>query len=145
MIKKNIGIIGNGFVGSAIAAGFALHANVRVFDKDPRRSINSLKETINKSNFVFISVPTPMEKVEGGKIDLQILDTAIHDAVNPIDKDDDFSFEDTIFIIKSTVIPGTTEKYKKKYPFAKFVFNPEFPDPDRLHRLFFYKKTRTIL
>ena len=44
---KKIGIVGNGFVGSAIAAGFALHAKVRIYDKNPDRSIHSLQETIN--------------------------------------------------------------------------------------------------
>ena len=38
---KNIGIIGNGFVGSAIAAGFGLHANVRIYDKDSRKTMNN--------------------------------------------------------------------------------------------------------
>ena len=31
---RNVGIIGNGFVGSAIASGFILHANVRIYDTD---------------------------------------------------------------------------------------------------------------
>jgi len=141
---KNIGIIGNGFVGSAIAAGFALHANVRVYDKDPNRSINSLSETVSKSEFVFISVPTPMKHVDGGEIDLTILDTAVHEAVNPLAGDDNFSFENTIFIIKSTVIPGTTEKYQKKYPFAKFVFNPEFLT-ERSANLDFINASRIVL
>lgn len=119
---KNIGIVGNGFVGSAIAAGFALHAKVKVYDKDPNKSIHSLRETIEESDFIFISVPTPMKRVNGGEIDLSILDSAVHDAVGIL------SFKQTgkIFVIKSTVVPGTTERYQEKYPFAKFVFNPEF-------------------
>ena len=106
---KNIGVIGNGFVGSAIVAGFSLHANVRVYDKDDRRSINTLEDTVNKSDYVFVGVPTPMETVEGGKIDLSIMDSVFEELslINNNDK--------TIFVIKSTVIPGTTKKFQEKY------------------------------
>ena len=40
----NIGIIGNGFVGSAVAQGFSLWAIVRVYDVEPHRSTHSLDE-----------------------------------------------------------------------------------------------------
>ena len=32
-MKNSIGIIGNGFVGSAISSGFGLHAEIRIYDK----------------------------------------------------------------------------------------------------------------
>ena len=64
----NIGIIGKGFVGSAVAHGFSAacgyNANIRIFDKDPSRSSNTLTETVNESDFIFISVPTPANKKE---------------------------------------------------------------------------------
>ena len=44
---------------------FLLHgynANIRIFDKDPSRSSNTLTETVNESDFIFISVPTPANK-----------------------------------------------------------------------------------
>ena len=59
----NIGIIGKGFVGSAVSHGFSnsvgYKANIRIYDKDKSKSLNSLKEVVTKSEFVFISVPTP--------------------------------------------------------------------------------------
>ena len=137
---KKIGIVGNGFVGSAIAAGFALHAKVRIYDKNPDRSIHSLQETINESDFVFISVPTPMKHVDGGEIDLSILDAAVHAAVDPLNNNP----SNKIFVIKSTVVPGTTEKYRKKYPFARFVFNPEFLT-ERSANLDFINASRIVL
>ena len=124
-MKKNIGIIGNGFVGKAIVNGFALHANVLVYDKDPNRTINSLEEVVNKSNYVFISVPTPMESVEGGKIDLSIIDNVFNDIVS-CEKHEGFSYDNVLFVIKSTVVPGTTQKYREMYPDLRIVFNPEF-------------------
>jgi len=140
---RQIGIVGNGFVGSAIAAGFALHANVRIFDKDPKRSIHTLSETVSESDFVFVSVPTPMKYVDGGEIDLAILDSALHEIMT-VEKNENFSFEKTIFIIKSTVIPGTTERYTKRYPQARFIFNPEFLT-ERSANLDFINAARIIL
>ena len=140
---KNIGIIGNGFVGSAIAAGFALHANVRVFDKDPKKSIDTMTTVVNESEVVFISVPTPMESVEGGKIDLSIIDTVFNDII-ATPKSSKFSYENVIFVIKSTVIPGTTESYRKKYPELRIVFNPEFLT-ERSANLDFINANRIVL
>ena len=124
-MKKNIGIIGNGFVGKAIANGFALHANVFVHDKDPTKTIHTLQEVVNNCNYVFISVPTPMETVEGGEINLSIIDS-VFDEIYSVEKSPDFSYKDVVFVIKSTVIPGTTASYQDKWPELRIVFNPEF-------------------
>jgi len=122
MKKPNIGIIGRGFVGSAVQHGFSPNvgcdAEVRVYDKDPTKSLNSIDETVNFSNFVFISVPTPTKK--DGNIDLTILESVINDISN-VSKNND-----TIFLIRSTIIPGTTRSLQLKFPNLKLVFNPEF-------------------
>jgi len=135
---KNIGIIGNGFVGSAIAAGFGLHANVRVYDKDPRKTLHTLDDTINKSDFVFVGVPTPMEFIEGGRIDLSIMKSVFED-INNVSNN-----KDTIFIIKSTVVPGTTHEFQEDYPNLKIVFNPEFLT-ERSANLDFINASRIVL
>ena len=122
MKKPNIGIIGRGFVGSAVQHGFSPNvgcdAEVRVYDKDPTKSLNSIDETVNFSDFVFISVPTPTKK--NGNIDLTILESVINDISN-VSKNND-----TIFLIRSTIIPGTTRSLQLKFPNLKLVFNPEF-------------------
>ena len=122
MEKPNIGIIGRGFVGSAVQHGFSPNvgcdAEVRVYDKDPTKSLHSLEETVTLSDFVFISVPTPTKK--NGNIDLTILEDVINDIYN-VSKNND-----TIFLIRSTIIPGTTRSLQLKFPNLKLVFNPEF-------------------
>ena len=80
----NIGIIGNGFVGSAISSGFGLHAKIRIYDKNPNKSTHSLSEVINLSDFVFVSVPTPMNKKKNGVMDTRIIDSVFDEVVNKI-------------------------------------------------------------
>jgi UDPglucose 6-dehydrogenase len=134
---NNIGVIGNGFVGSATVAGFSLHANVRVYDENPKASINTFEETINESEFVFVCVPTPMS-LETGKIDLSIIES-VFDRASKVNKRDD-----NIFIIKSTVIPGSVEKLVKSYPGLNIVFSPEFLT-ERNAKLDFINASRIII
>lgn len=72
--KPKIGVIGAGFVGGAIARGFALQAEVKIFDKDPMRSIHSFEE-VCQQDFIFLCLPTPMMHVEGGEADLSIINS----------------------------------------------------------------------
>ncbi len=78
---KKIGIIGRGFVGSAVEFGFSAQtgcdAVVKVYDKNPKLSQHSLEETVNESDFIFLSVPTPSNV--DGSINLDILTQALHD------------------------------------------------------------------
>ena len=79
MKKKIIGIIGKGFVGSAVAQGFSqavgYDAEILIYDKDPLKCQNSLREVVEKSEIVFISVPTPAN--EDGSINLKILESCL--------------------------------------------------------------------
>ena len=139
----NIGIIGNGFVGSAIVSGFSLHANVKIYDAKPELSTHSLYDVVNESDYVFIGVPTPMKTVTGGEIVLDIMDSVFESIVS-VKKSESFSYENVVFIIKSTVIPGTVEKYKRMYPNLRIVFNPEFLT-ERSARLDFINSSRVVL
>ena len=84
---KKIGIIGRGFVGSAVEFGFSAQtgcdAIVKVYDKNPKLSQHSLEETVNESDFIFLSVPTPSNV--DGSINLDILTQALHD-INKVNK-----------------------------------------------------------
>ncbi|MDC0917531.1 hypothetical protein OAQ61_00275 [Candidatus Marinimicrobia bacterium] len=121
-MKNNIGIIGRGFVGSAVAHGFSdqtgYSTNIRIYDVDTEKSINSLDDTINKSDFIFLSVPTPAN--HDGKIDLSIVESVLK-SISDINNSDS-----NIILLRSTVVPGTSEKLQKKFPNLRIVFNPEF-------------------
>ena len=55
-MKENfkVGIIGRGFVGSAVQFGFSPNvgcdAELRVYDKDISKSTHTLEETVNEDN-----------------------------------------------------------------------------------------------
>ena len=111
-----IGIVGQGFVGSAVYAGFKNYFNVETFDLNKKSTCDSLKTLVEKSQFIFICLPTPMEK--DGKCHIGIVENVISE-INSISTK-------KILIVKSTIPPGTTEKWNKKYKNVDIVFNPEF-------------------
>ena len=138
-MSKNIGIIGNGFVGSAVEFGFSAQTNcdavVRVYDKNPARSVHTLDETVNKSDFIFVSVPTPSNL--DGSMNVRILESALMD-IQRVNK------RKNIILIRSTILPGTTTKLQKKFKKLNLVFNPEFLT-ERSAKFDFINQSRFIL
>ncbi len=111
-----IGVIGNGFVGSAVANGFNKYS-VKVFDKNPDLSTHTLKDVVSQ-DLVFICVPTPMKDVMGEDCNLSIIESCFRD-IEEIGSD-------AILIIKSTVPIGTTSTLQSKHSGLKIVHSPEF-------------------
>lgn len=115
---KSIGIIGNGFVGSAIVNAFKNNFNIKINDKDLSRSNSTLEETL-ESDVVFVCVPTPMKNASGTECNLSILKSVL-DEINIKNKNKN------IIVIKSTVPPGTTQELQEKYPSLNLLHSPEF-------------------
>ncbi len=112
MENYTVGVIGNGFVGESQAFAFSPTAEIKIHDKNPLRSTHTLKETC-QSDFVFIAVPTPMKK--DGSQDISYIEN-VFNKVSP----------GPIYIIKSTILPGTTQKLVERYSNLDIVFSPEF-------------------
>jgi len=110
--KSKVGVVGNGFVGEAISYAFSSTNSLFVYDINPKKSPNDL-EIIHDCDYVFICVPTPMFK--NGSQDLTYIESAFKNSTTK-----------PIYIIKSTILPGTTEKILKKYKNIKIIFSPEF-------------------
>ena len=130
MKKIKIGIIGNGFVGEAQAFAFSPVSDIYIYDLDPLKSTHSLKE-VNLCDFVFVCVPTPMNK--DGSQDFTIVEKVFENATKK-----------PIYIIKSTILPGSTEKLLSKYVDKKIVFSPEFLT-ERTAKLDMLTQSRIIL
>ena len=136
---KKIGIIGRGFVGSAVEFGFSAqtgcNAVVKVYDKNPKLSLHTLGETVNESDFIFISVPTPSNR--DGSINLDILQDVLFEISN-------INQTDSVILIRSTIVPGTTRFFQQKFTNLNLVFNPEFLT-ERSAKYDFINQSRFIL
>lgn len=121
IVPINLGIIGYGFVGQAVANGFNVASGgkdiIRFYDK--YKDTLSLEKVVNESEFIFVSLPTPMKEDESG-IDLSI----IKEVVSEIAKFTDGT--DKVVVLKSTITPGTTASLEEAHPKTQFCFNPEF-------------------
>lgn len=111
-----IGVVGQGFVGTAIKEGFKDHVNIETYDKFKESTCSSLEELSEKAEIVFVCLPTPMKK--NGDCDLSIVKETIYN-LNSYDNTN-------IAVIKSTVLPGTTDSLNKECDNIQIVFNPEF-------------------
>jgi len=122
-MNSSIGIIGQGFVGSAVREGMKNHFNVVCYDKDPNKysNIGSIFEMMEVVDTAFLCVPTPMQR--SGECDLGIIGAALNDIAACAKTLDKKRF---IVIIKSTVPPGTTEYFNSIFKDLDIVFNPEF-------------------
>ena len=110
--KFKVGVIGNGFVGESISFAFSPTTDLRVYDINPLKSTHT-KEEVDQCDFVFVCVPTPMKK--DGSQDLSYINKVFEEAAfGPI------------YIIKSTVLPGTTKELNNKYHNLSIIFSPEF-------------------
>ncbi len=119
-----IGIVGQGYVGTAIKVGFEPHYQVETYDKydEDKSTCESLRDLVGKCEVMFVCVPTPMNK--DGSCHTDIVESVVkeidewvsryHKDINPI------------VVIKSTVSPGTTDRLNKKYDGVSVIFNPEF-------------------
>ena len=118
----NIGIIGQGFVGSAIREGLKNFYNIKTYDIDKEKCNSTHQEVCNGSDVIFICVPTPMRK--SGECDTRILEDAIKKVNSACIAD--VNKNRPVLVIKSTIPPGTTKKLNKIATVLDVCFSPEF-------------------
>ena len=114
-----VGIIGQGFVGSAIREGLKGFYEVLTYDTDTSKCNSSHKAVCTECEIIFVCVPTPMRK--SGECDTRIL----QGAVNKISEECKSSGKNPVLVVKSTVPPGTTDSISSKTS-LKVCFSPEF-------------------
>jgi UDPglucose 6-dehydrogenase len=119
--NTNVSIIGFGFVGGAM--GFLCDQNnVKYNVYDPKyNDFNSISDLINKcekdKNYYFISVPTP-SKING-ECDISIVDVVLSEINSNCTKN-------SVVIIRSTLEPGSCDKFYEEYQNIDIVLCPEF-------------------
>jgi len=109
---KKLGIMGAGMVGGALINYLEKkHANYVVYD--PPKGFQDTK-SLNEADIVFICVPTPFNEGTKG-FDLSF----VHEAFSVLEPN-------KIVVLKSTIVPGTTEKLQRQYEQQRILYNPEF-------------------
>ena len=123
---STIGIIGYGYVGRSVEYGFVDYDRERGYE--PKHSVlvydkykgpKDLNGVLRCSDILFVCLPTPYDE-KALKIDLSIFD-AMMARIAPR-----LAGTGKVVVIKSTVTPGTTQRYARLYPQVPFAMNPEF-------------------
>ena len=122
MAKTKIGIMGLGMVGGSMARyyqnlrGYAMGEDL--FGYDPLKGMTDLAALNRNAEVVYVAVPTPYVTDEAsGKIGFDL--SYVRDAMRSLEGS-------KIVVIKSTVLPGTTEMLQAEFPRHRLLFNPEF-------------------
>jgi UDPglucose 6-dehydrogenase len=112
---KKLGIVGHGFVGSAVNQGFT--KDVKKYIVDPNKfSGNSIKKLLDfRPDAVFVSVPTP--QLESGECNTSIIESVLQE-LN--------AGKNLLVIIKSTVPAYKLQNIKEQCINLRIVYNPEF-------------------
>lgn len=109
--KPTIGFIGQGFIGGSYADDFENRGYevVRYAKEEP---YNKNKDAIKTCDIVFIAVPTPTTP-DGFSFDI------VKSTLSLVGLG-------AIVVIKSTVLPGTTEMLQEEFPDIFLMHSPEF-------------------
>jgi len=116
----NVGVIGQGFVGTAIYEGLKQYHNLLTFDIDEQKCNSTLPTVVRDCDIIFQCLPTPMKR--SGQCDLSIVEKSLHD-INLLASS---YAQEKIVVIKSTVPPGTTERLNNEFENITVIFSPEF-------------------
>ncbi|OGL78694.1 hypothetical protein A3F28_02090 [Candidatus Uhrbacteria bacterium RIFCSPHIGHO2_12_FULL_57_11] len=106
-----LGVVGVGMVGGAVKRYYE-SKGTPIFAYDKFKNLGSVEE-VNKADIIYICVPTP-HKDDGG-FDLSFVEEAVRNI-----------FGSKTIVLKSTILPGTTERFQMQFPQHRFLFNPEF-------------------
>lgn len=110
----NIGIIGKGFVGTAISEGFKTQGHETICH-DIRLETN-IRDVLN-TPIIYICVPTP--SAPNGDCDTSIVESVLQELYS-------LNYEGSV-CVKSTVKPGSIDSWRKKFSkVLNISFVPEF-------------------
>jgi len=111
MFREVIGFIGQGFIGKHMADDFE-NRGYSVVRYALEKEYVGNKQKLKSCDIIFIAVPTPT-KPDG--FDLSIVRAALAEVP-----------EGATAVIKSTIVPGSTEKLQNDFPNITVMHSPEF-------------------
>jgi len=114
---KTIAIVGHtGVVGKQVYRWFKEKTTIKykVMGLSKDKQTHSWNEINKEAKYIFIAVPTPFNW-EKNEPDMSIVEEVMEKI-----------FGTKKVIIKSTILPATTEKLQKRFPTMFLFFNPEF-------------------
>lgn len=122
-MKDNIGIIGCGYVGTALIEGMKHAFDVETYDKfvPEKSTCDSIRDLLSKTNNIFVCVPTPMNP--NGSSDTSTVESVLSEIneLVPLMRSSGY-----VVTIKSTVPPGMTQQFSQRFENIALGFNPEF-------------------
>lgn len=133
MMKSTIGIVGRGFVGTALLEGMKHAFNIASYDKAKGWIATECaflatdfttptdRMLLSVTGPIFICLPTPMNP--DGSCNTDIVEGVVKEYDSTASE---MGIQPPTLVIKSTVIPGTTERLNKTYSNVRVCFNPEF-------------------
>ena len=108
-----IGIIGKGFVGNAISIGFETQGHeILVHDT----KLNTKIEDVLEAELLYVCVPTPSS--DDDACDISIVESVLVEL-------SELNYNGAV-CVKSTIVPGTTQKFKHQFSNLNISFVPEF-------------------
>jgi len=136
---RNIGIVGSGVVGSAIGKVYRLYGhNVLFYDinkivletlkSQSYQTTEDIQDVVSKCDIIFVCVPTPTVIKKQEQKNIMEACEALSEAFKKLEQKTTM-YKIKTLCIKSTVLPGTTDKIIRPM-FAKYnvkvCFYPEF-------------------
>jgi len=115
-----IGLIGLGMVGSAVKYGFEVKRGHTLFTHDIKLPDTTIENVYDNSEIIFLCVSTPQSS--DGKCNTDNVEQ-VCSKINSIAESKN---EKKDVVIKSSVIPGTTDQFAEKFKSIRFAMNPEF-------------------
>ena len=130
-----IGVIGQGYVGTAIKVGFEPYYTVETYDKyDGMKSTVQLTDMVETCKVIFVCVPTPMNT--DGTCHTDIDESVVKEIDDRVDL---ANIPKPTVVIKSTVPPGTTDRLHKKYKGVDVILDSFIISYNFTRVFFFYK------
>ena len=102
--------------------------DIREVDSDKVDVVTNPRLAVENKDFVFVAVQTPHDPAYGGETPITHLpnkDFGIDNVKSCLKKINKYATEDTIVVLISTVLPGTTRReFAQLLDKARFIYNP---------------------